>query len=197
MANNKNKDSQKDTSKEIKIEDNSQETIKEKVEVEANEVETDATNEQATDEITELKEQLASLQDKYLRQIAEFDNYRKRILKEKSELILNGGEKVISSLLPVLDDFERALINIKKGGDETTLLQGTELIYQKLLSTLESQGLSKIKTEKEDFNTDFHEAVAMVPVDDESMKGKVVDCVQTGYTLNNKVIRHSKVAVGQ
>ncbi len=195
MANNKNKDSQKDTSKEIKIEDNSQETIKEKVE--ANEVETDATYEQATDEINELKEQLASLQDKYLRQIAEFDNYRKRILKEKSELILNGGEKVISSLLPVLDDFERALINIKKGGDETTLLQGTELIYQKLLSTLESQGLSKIKTEKEDFNTDFHEAVAMVPVDDESMKGKVVDCVQTGYTLNNKVIRHSKVAVGQ
>lgn len=195
MANNKNKDSQKDTSKEIKIEDNSQETIKEKVE--ANEVETDATNEQATDKINELKEQLASLQDKYLRQIAEFDNYRKRILKEKSELILNGGEKVISSLLPVLDDFERALINIKKGGDETTLLQGTELIYQKLLSTLESQGLSKIKTEKEDFNTDFHEAVAMVPVDDESMKGKVVDCVQTGYTLNNKVIRHSKVAVGQ
>lgn len=195
MANNKNKDSQKDTSKEIKIEDNSQETIKEKVE--ANEVETDATNEQATDEIKELKEQLASLQDKYLRQIAEFDNYRKRILKEKSELILNGGEKVISSLLPVLDDFERALINIKKGGDETTLLQGTELIYQKLLSTLESQGLSKIKTEKEDFNTDFHEAVAMVPVDEESMKGKVVDCVQTGYTLNNKVIRHSKVAVGQ
>lgn len=195
MANNKNKDSQKDTSKEIKIEDNSQETIKEKVEV--NEVETDATNEEATDEINELKEQLASLQDKYLRQIAEFDNYRKRILKEKSELILNGGEKVISSLLPVLDDFERALINIKKGGDETTLLQGTELIYQKLLSTLESQGLSKIKTEKEDFNTDFHEAVAMVPVDDESMKGKVVDCVQTGYTLNNKVIRHSKVAVGQ
>lgn len=195
MADNKNKDSQKDTSKEIKIEDNSQETIKEKVE--ANEVETDATNEQATDEINELKEQLASLQDKYIRQIAEFDNYRKRILKEKSELILNGGEKVISSLLPVLDDFERALINIKKGGDETTLLQGTELIYQKLLSTLESQGLSKIKTEKEDFNTDFHEAVAMVPVDDESMKGKVVDCVQTGYTLNNKVIRHSKVAVGQ
>ena len=195
MANNKNKDSQKDTSKEIKIEDNSQETIKEKVE--ANEVETDATNEQATDEINELKEQLASLQDKYLRQIAEFDNYRKHILKEKSELILNGGEKVISSLLPVLDDFERALINIKKGGDETTLLQGTELIYQKLLSTLESQGLSKIKTEKEDFNTDFHEAVAMVPMDDESMKGKVVDCVQTGYTLNNKVIRHSKVAVGQ
>lgn len=195
MANNKNEDSQKDTSKEIKIEDNSQETIKEKVE--ANEVETDATNEQATDEINELKEQLASLQDKYLRQIAEFDNYRKRILKEKSELILNGGEKVISSLLPVLDDFERALINIKKGGDETTLLQGTELIYQKLLSTLESQGLSKIKTEKEDFNTDFHEAVAMVPVDEESMKGKVVDCVQTGYTLNNKVIRHSKVAVGQ
>lgn len=195
MANNKNKDSQKDTSKEIKIEDNSQETIKEKVE--ANEVETDATNEEATDEINELKEQLASLQDKYLRQIAEFDNYRKRILKEKSELILNGGEKVISSLLPVLDDFERALINIKKGGDETTLLQGTELIYQKLLSTLESQGLSKIKTEKEDFNTDFHEAVAMVPVDEESMKGKVVDCVQTGYTLNNKVIRHSKVAVGQ
>ena len=148
-------------------------------------------------ELETAQETIEEQKDKYLRLSAEFDNYRKRILKEKSELILNGGEKVISSLLPVLDDFERALINIKKGGDETTLLQGTELIYQKLLSTLESQGLSKIKTEKEDFNTDFHEAVAMVPVDDESMKGKVVDCVQTGYTLNNKVIRHSKVAVGQ
>ena len=180
---------------ELKAQDAQDETCEETTEKEEEVALTE--EEKLTQELQKANAEIEDQKDKYLRLSAEFDNYRKRILKEKSELILNGGEKVISSLLPVLDDFERALINIKKGGDETTLLQGTELIYQKLLSTLESQGLSKIKTEKEDFNTDFHEAVAMVPVDDESMKGKVVDCVQTGYTLNNKVIRHSKVAVGQ
>ncbi len=159
--------------------------------------EEEAGGEDAPDELSELKEKMASLQDKYLRQAAEFDNYKKRIRKEKSELILNGGEKVITSLLPVLDDFERALANIRKEGEENALLQGIELIYQKLASTLQTHGLDIIKTENADFDTDYHEAIAMIPVEDKEMKGKVVDCVQKGYTLNNKVIRHSKVAVGQ
>lgn len=159
--------------------------------------EEEAGGEDAPDEFSELKEKMASLQDKYLRQAAEFDNYKKRIRKEKSELILNGGEKVITSLLPVLDDFERALANIRKEDEENALLQGIELIYQKLATTLQTHGLDIIKTENADFDTDYHEAIAMISVEDKEMKGKVVDCVQKGYTLNNKVIRHSKVAVGQ
>lgn len=198
---NKNKDFNKadNATKEIKIEDgNTEQTKAQEKEATARETpEQGAEEEKANDELAETKEKLAALQDKYLRQIAEFDNYRKRILKEKSELILNGGEKVISSLLPILDDFERALENMKKGGNEETSIKGIELIYQKLLNTLQSHGLNKIKTEKADFDTDYHEAIAMVPVEDEQLKGKVVDCVQAGYTLNNKVIRHSKVAVGQ
>lgn len=198
---NKNKDFNKadNATKEIKIEDgNTEQTKAQEKEATAQKTpEQGAEEEKANDELAETKEKLAALQDKYLRQIAEFDNYRKRILKEKSELILNGGEKVISSLLPILDDFERALENMKKGGNEETSIKGIELIYQKLLNTLQSHGLNKIKTEKADFDTDYHEAIAMVPVEDEQLKGKVVDCVQAGYTLNNKVIRHSKVTVGQ
>ena len=128
---------------------------------------------------------------------AEFDNYRKRVLKEKSELIQNGGESVISSLLPIIDDFERALQNMKKSDDTAALKEGVELIYQKFMKTLESNGLKTIETKEADFNTDFHEAVAMIPAPNDESKGKVVDCVQKGYKLNDKVIRHAKVAVGQ
>ena len=195
MANNKNKDSQKDTSKEIKIEDNSQETIKEKVE--ANEVETDATNEQATDEINELKEQLASLQDKYLRQIAEFDNYRKRTMKEKAELILNGGEKSLSSILPVVDDFERAIKTMETATDVQAVKEGVELIYNKFMATLAQNGVKVIETKDQPLNTDYHEAIAVIPAPSEAQKGKILDCVQTGYTLNDKVLRHAKVVVGE
>lgn len=157
----------------------------------------DEKNTPADDKIKQYEDEIASLKDKYLRQAAEFDNYRKRVLKEKSELILNGGEHVLTSLLPVLDDFERALDNINKSDDKKTLTEGVELIYQKLLKALESNGLKAIDAVGADFDTDFHEAVAMIPAQKEEDKGKVVDCVQKGYKINDKVIRHAKVAVGQ
>ena len=150
-----------------------------------------------TDKTAEYEATIADLKDKYLRQAAEFDNYRKRVLKEKSELIQNGGESVISSLLPIIDDFERALQNMKKSDDTAALKEGVELIYQKFMKTLESNGLKTIETKEADFNTDFHEAVAMIPAPNDESKGKVVDCVKKGYKLNDKVIRHAKVAVGQ
>ena len=141
--------------------------------------------------------EIADLKDKYLRSVAEFDNYRKRTLKERTELILNGGEKVISTLLPVLDDMERALQNGEKTDDPAVLREGMELIYNKLVKVLEGHGVSKIDTENADFDTDIHEAIAMVPGMGDDKKGKVIDCLATGYKLNDKVIRHAKVAVGQ
>ena len=141
-------------------------------------------------EITELKSQL-------LYKAAEFDNYRKRTLKERAELILNGGEKTITAILPVLDDMERAIENGAKTDDPAVLREGMELIYQKFMKALEAQGVSKIETEDADFDTDVHEAVAMVPGMGDDKKGKVIDCLQQGYKLNDKVIRHAKVAVGQ
>lgn len=142
-------------------------------------------------------EQIAELKDKYLRSVAEFDNYRKRTLKEKAELILNGGEKAISAILPVLDDMERAIANGEKTEDPKVLREGMELIYAKFQKVLEGLGVKKIDTEDADFDTDVHEAVAMVPGMGDDKKGKVLDCIQTGYMLNEKVIRHAKVAVGQ
>lgn len=149
------------------------------------------------DALTVAQEQIADLKDKYLRQVAEFDNYRKRTLKERAELILNGGEKVITALLPVLDDMDRAIANGKKTEDPAVLREGMELIYSKLVKLLESHGVQKIETENADFDTDVHEAVAMVPGMGDDKKGKVIDCIATGYKLNDKVIRHAKVAVGQ
>lgn len=149
------------------------------------------------EKLAEAEEEIARLKDRYLRQAAEFDNFRKRTLKEKSELLLNGGEKVIASLLPVLDDLERAMDNMEKSSDVETLREGVELIVSKLEKTLATHGLKKIETEGKDFDTDFHEAVALVPADEEAKKNKIIDCVQPGYMLNEKVIRHSKVVVGQ
>lgn len=163
-----------------------------------NEEASDAPEEKTdAEKLTEAEAQIASLKDQLLRQIAEFDNYRKRTIKEKSELILNGGQKVLESLLPVLDDLERAQTNMDKSDDVATLKEGVELIIDKLTKTLSTQGLSKIETDGAAFDTDFHEAIALVPVEDESKKNQIIDCVQTGYTLNGKVIRHAKVAVGQ
>jgi molecular chaperone GrpE len=142
-------------------------------------------------------DEIADLKDKYLRSVAEFDNYRKRTLKERAELILNGGEKVITAVLPVIDDMERAIENGKKTDDLNVLREGMELIHQKLLKILEAQGVSLIDTDEADFDTDIHEAVAMVPGMGDDKKGKVIDCLQKGYKLNDKVIRHAKVAVGQ
>lgn len=147
--------------------------------------------------LDEANEKAAMLEDKYLRQVAEFDNYRKRTMKEKAELIKNGGERAIESILPVLDDFERALSNMAKDENASEILTGVELIYNKFVGILKQNGLQKIETEGAEFNTDYHEAIAMVPTPNEELKGKVLDCVQAGYILNDKVIRHAKVAVGE
>jgi len=141
--------------------------------------------------------EIADLKDKYLRSVAEFDNYRKRTLKERAELILNGGEKVLTAILPVVDDMERAMENGQKTDDPQVLREGMELIYHKLVKVLEAQGVSAIETDGADFDTDVHEAVAMVPGMGDDKKGKVIDCMQKGYKLNDKVIRHARVAVGQ
>lgn len=161
--------------------------------------------EDANGEETPAEEELAPLvaaqneaeqwKDKYIRLVAEFENYKKRTLKEKSELILNGSEKTVAAILPILDDFERATAD--KTEDPQAIKEGYELIYKKFLKALETLGVNKIETDNADFNVDYHEAIAMVPGMGDDKKGKVIDCVQTGYTLNDKVIRHAKVAVGQ
>ncbi len=155
-------------------------------------------NKEAEPQLTPLEEaqlENAKLKDQLLRTIAEFDNYKKRTIKEKAELILNGGKKTITAILPVLDDFERAIAD--KNEDAAATREGMELIFHKFIKTLESLGVQKIDTEDADFNVDYHEAIAMVPGMGDEKKGKVIDCVQTGYTLNDQVIRHAKVAVGQ
>jgi molecular chaperone GrpE len=149
------------------------------------------------DPLEKAQKEIEELKDKWLRSVAEFENYRKRTLKERAELILNGGEKTITAILPILDDMERAIENGEKTDDPAVLREGMSLIYQKFMKTLEAQGVSKIDTENADFDTDVHEAVAMVPGMGDDKKGKVIDCLQQGYKLNDKVIRHAKVAVGQ
>ena len=148
------------------------------------------------DKLAAAETKVAELQDKYLRQVAEFDNYRKRTIKEKAELILNGAEKTITAILPILDDMERALKNMDRMEDVAAVKEGVDLIFQKFVKILGEQGVKKIETENADFNTDLHEAIAQVPAPSDEMKGKIIDCVKTGYTLNEKVIRHSQVAVG-
>ena len=191
------------TEKDIKIED--EETLNENpVEETDKEAEEAAAEETAQTEEAEEKDplekaqdEIAELKDKWLRSVAEFENYRKRTLKERAELILNGGEKFITAILPILDDMERAIANSEKTDDPEVLREGMTLIYQKFMKTLEGQGVSKIETDNADFDTDVHEAVAMVPGMGDDKKGKVIDCLQQGYKLNDKVIRHAKVAVGQ
>lgn len=141
------------------------------------------------------KDEAQDWKDKYIRLMAEFDNFRKRVLKEKAELILNGSEKTVTAILPILDDFERALAD--NTDDPKAIKEGEELIFKKFQKILESLGIKKIETKDADFNVDFHEAIAMVPGMGDDKKGKIIDCVQAGYTLNDKVIRHAKVAVGQ
>lgn len=147
------------------------------------------------DPLAEAQKEIEELKDRYLRTAAEFDNYKKRTLREKADLILNGGVKTVTAILPVLDDFERAIAD--KSEDPKVIKEGVQMIFNKFVKTLESLGVKKIDTKDQDFNTDYHEAVAMVPGMGDDKKGKVIDCVQTGYTMNDKVIRHAKVAVGQ
>ena len=141
--------------------------------------------------------EIADLKDRLLRQMAEFDNYRKRTMKEKAEIILNGSAGVVTDILPVIDDLERAIANSAKSEDYNALKEGVELIYNKLMHILEQKGLEKISPKNEPFDTDFHEAIAMIPAPSEDLKGKVLDCAIDGYKLNDKVLRHAKVAVGE
>ena len=153
--------------------------------------------EQLANMLAEAQQMVNEERDKYLRLAAEFDNYRKRTLKEKAELIKNGGEKTLTAILPVLDDFERALKNMEATEATQAMKEGVELIFTKFNKVLAQEGLQKIETEGKDFDVDYHEAIALIPAPSEDLKGKILDCVQTGYTLNDKVIRHAKVAVAQ
>ena len=165
---------------------------------------TDEPQEEPLSEVDALKKQLAEamekneeLQDRYLRQAAEFDNYRKRTMKEKADLIKSAAEKLMVAELPVVDDMDRALDNMEKGMDAEACIEGFRLIAQKFKNILVQNGLEKIETEGQDFDTDYHEAIALIPAPTEELKGKILDCVQQGYKLGDKVIRHAKVAVGQ
>lgn len=187
--------------KNIKIEGeelelNNEETTQNDAETQAEEANGEETPaEEELDPLVAAQNEAEQWKDKYIRLVAEFDNYKKRTLKEKSELILNGSEKTVAAILPILDDFERATAD--KTEDPQAIKEGYELIYKKFLKALETLGVNKIKTDNADFDVDYHEAIAMVPGMGDDKKGKVIDCVQTGYTLNDKVIRHAKVAVGQ
>lgn len=187
--------------KNIKIEGeelelNNEETTQNDAEAQAEEANGEETPaEEELDPLTAAQNEAEQWKDKYIRLVAEFENYKKRTLKEKSELILNGSEKTVAAILPILDDFERATAD--KTEDPQAIKEGYELIYKKFLKALETLGVHKIKTDNANFDVDYHEAIAMVPGMGDDKKGKVIDCVQTGYTLNDKVIRHAKVAVGQ
>lgn len=148
-------------------------------------------------ELETAQETIEEQKDKYLRLSAEFDNYRKRTMKEKAELILNGGEKSLSTILPVVDDFERAIKTMETATDVQAVKEGVELIYNKFMATLAQNGVKVIETKDQPLNTDYHEAIAVIPAPSEAQKGKILDCVQTGYTLNDKVLRHAKVVVGE
>lgn len=192
--------------KEIKIEDaNANENVDEQqTEKQTEQAQTDnlsaedSNKEKEAEELDPLakaEQEVESLKKQLLYKTAEFENYRKRTLKEKADLILNGGEKTIAAILPILDDFERAIAD--KSEDPKVIKEGVQMIFNKFSKALESLGVKKIETQDKDFDVDYHEAVAMVPGMGDDKKGKVIDCIQTGYTLNDKVIRHAKVAVGQ
>ncbi len=190
-----------ESEKEQELKDKNVEEIQEEtpqVEEAADEtVETPTEQDEVAVKMDELAAELEEQRDKYLRLAAEYDNFRKRTLKEKSELILNGGEKTLNSILPVVDDFERALSNMEKATDVQAVKEGIDLIYNKFISVLAQNGVKKIETENQPLDTDYHEAIAVVPAPTEEQKGKILDCVQPGYTLNEKVLRHSKVVVGE
>lgn len=154
-----------------------------------------AQEESQPDPLEEAQRQIEVLKDQFLRTVAEFENFKKRTVKEKSELMQNGGSRTVVAILPILDDMERALAD--KSEDPTAIREGMYMIFKKFLHALEGLGVKKINALDEDFDTDYHEAVAMVPGMGDDKKGKVIDCLQTGYTMNDKVIRHAKVAVAQ
>ena len=157
---------------------------------------TEPEEETIEDKLALAEARIAELEKERLYKQAEFDNFRKRIIKEKAELILNGGRKVLEAMLPVIDDLERALQHMEKAEDVDAVKEGVDLIYKKFLKVMEAQGVTQMKTEGADFNTDFHEAVTQFPAPTDELKGKVIDCTEKGYMLNDTVLRFAKVVVG-
>ncbi len=183
---------------ELKYEEAMEETTEGKEECQQENIAEELSDEERmAKELEEAQKEVEDLKDKHLRLSAEFDNYRKRTLKEKAELIKNGAEKTLVAILPILDDFERALKNMETSEETKAMREGVELIFNKFHKVLNQEGLQVIETEGKDFDTDCYEAIALVPAPSEEMKGKILDCVQTGYMLNDKVIRHAKVVVAQ
>lgn len=182
---------------ELQQEETQTEAQNAEVESQNAEEEQPAKEETPEDKIAALQTELEKSQKEYLFLMAEFDNYRKRTVKEKAELIKNGGEKAMLGLLPVIDDFERAIDAIDNSSDVESLKEGVDLIYNKFMKYLESQQVKPMESTGTDFDADIYEAVTTFPAPDESMKGKVIDTVQKGYTINEKVLRHAKVVVGQ
>jgi molecular chaperone GrpE len=157
----------------------------------------DADKEQSSGKEQEYLEQINDLQDKYIRLMAEFDNFRKRTMKERTDLIKSAGEDILINILPVMDDFERGLAAMENSQDIDAIKQGVQLIYNKFKEFLSQKGVKEIDAMKENFNVDLHEAITKIPSPDQDLKGKVVDVIQKGYLLNDKVIRFSKVVVGE
>ena len=188
---------------ELRNEETTNTTAQEETQAEATTEQTEETQAEEARELTveeklaEAEAKIEKLNNAMLYKVAEFENYRKRTIKEKADLILNGGEKTITALLPVLDDLERAMKHMNDASDVASLREGVELIINKLNTVLSEQGLKRIETKDAEFTTDLHEAIAFIPAPADELKGKVIDCVQAGYTLNEKVIRYAKVAVGQ
>lgn len=148
------------------------------------------------DKLAQAEARIAELEKERLYKQAEFDNFRKRIIKEKAELILNGGRKVLEAMLPVIDDLERALQHMQSAEDVEAVKEGVDLICKKFMKVMEAQGVTQMKTDGADFNTDFHEAVTQFPAPTDELKGKVIDCTEKGYMLNDTVLRFAKVVVG-
>ena len=188
--------SEKDQEKEI-LNDAGQQDASAQEQETAEQQQEEPKEETVEDKLAKAEAEAADLKDRLLRQMAEFDNYRKRTMKEKADIILNGSAGVVTDILPVIDDLERAIANSAKSEDFGALKEGIELIYNKLMHILEQKGLQKISPKNEPFDTDFHEAIAMIPAPSEDLKGKVLDCAIDGYKLNDKVLRHAKVAVGE
>lgn len=192
-----------------KFEEPEQENLNmENAESELNNAEADTENSSAEQEelsefdklakqLEEANQQVEKEKKEYLFLMAEFDNFRKRTVKEKSDIIRNAAENAMKGLLPIVDDFERALNAVKDSSDSESAKEGMTLIYNKLIKYLEQNGVKPIESTGADFDPEFHEAIAMVPTDDESLKGKVIDTPTKGYTINDKVLRYAKVAVGQ
>lgn len=182
--------------KETKVEETQNETQEVKQEAQETQTEAQETETQEDEEINEWEKKYNNINDSYLRLMADFDNYRKRTIKEKADLIKNAGERIITDFLPIVDNFERALNSMKTAEDVEAVRQGVELIYNQIMSMMKANGVAVIETENAPFDTEYHEAITTIPAPTPELKDKIVDCTTKGYTMNEKVIRHAKVVVG-